>query len=74
MAGEIENKIKEGVITATIWKNTSNEGKPFNTVSLQKSYQKDGEWHNTNTLGSYDLDNAMTVLQRTKDYLSGLQK
>ena len=70
--GEVEKKFNIGLVKATVWKNKSRDGNEFRSVSLNKSYQKDGEWHNTNTLGSYYLDNAMTVLQRTKDYLSAL--
>ena len=60
-----------GLIRATVWKNTSRDGNEFRTVSLNKSYQKDGEWKNSNSFGADDLEKAIDVLKQAQDYLNG---
>ncbi len=69
--GQVEKKINIGLIRATVWKNTSRDGNEFRSVSLNKSYQKDGEWKNTNSLGEADIDKAIQVLEQARDYLNG---
>ncbi|MBS3106419.1 hypothetical protein J4419_02025 [Candidatus Woesearchaeota archaeon] len=46
MTGEPEKKFAAGMIRATVWKNTAKNGNEFKSVSVTKSYQKDGEWKN----------------------------
>lgn len=48
-------KIQDGLITATIWKNESSQGKPFFTVTLSRSYQKDDKWFETKSFAGADL-------------------
>jgi len=71
MAGQPEKRFNNGLIKATVWKNTSNSGDVFKTVSLNKSYRKNGEWKNSNSLGIADIDKAIDVLQQARDYLNG---
>jgi len=70
MPGEVERKFNIGLVKATVWKNTSGSGSVFRSVSLNKSYQKDGEWKNTNSLGANDIDKAIGVLEQARDYLN----
>ena len=70
MAGKPEKKFNAGVVNATVWKNTSRDGNEFRTVSLNKSYQQNGEWKNCNSFGKNDIDKAIQVLEETRDYLN----
>ena len=70
MTGEPEKKFAAGLIRATVWKNTAKNGNEFRSISLTKSYQKDGEWENSNPLGMQDIDKAIQVLQEAKVYLN----
>ena len=71
MTGEPEKKFAAGMIRATVWKNTAKNGNEFKSISVTKSYQKDGEWKNSNSFGAQDLDKAIQVLQEAKSYLNG---
>ena len=70
MTGQPEKRVKVGLVQATIWKNTSSSGEEFKTVSLNKSYLKDGEWKNTSSFSFGDIDKAIEVLQQASDYLN----
>ena len=69
--GQPEKKFNVGLIKATVWKNVSKDGNEFRSVSLNKSYQKDGEWKNTNSLGVNDVDKAIQVLEEARDFING---
>lgn len=48
-------KLRDGLITATCWKN-EHDGKPFYSVDLTRSYQtEDGEWKETNSFTGGDI-------------------
>ena len=71
MTGQPEKRFNVGLVKATVWKNTSKTGDEFKTVSLNRSYQKDGEWKNTNSFGVNDIDKAIQVLEQARDYVNG---
>ena len=71
MAGQPEKRFNVGLVKATVWKNTSRTGDEFKSVSLNKSYMKNGEWKNTNSLGIQDIDAAISVLEQARDYING---
>ncbi len=71
MVGQPEKKFNVGLVKATVWKNTSSTGDEFRTVSVNKSYMKDGEWKNSNSFGADDLGKAIDVLQQAQEYLNG---
>ncbi|MBU0628279.1 MAG: hypothetical protein KKC75_03760 [Nanoarchaeota archaeon] len=71
MAEKPEQKFNIGLVKATVWKNVSKDGNEFKTVSLNRSYQKDGEWKNTNSLGVNDIDKAIQVLEQARDFVNG---
>lgn len=66
-----EKKFRAGAITATIWKNTSNDGESeFNTISFERSYKdKKDEWQTTNSLRVNDLPKAKLVLEKAYEFL-----
>lgn len=68
--GQVERRFNSGLVKATVWKNVSKDGNEFMSVSLNKSYQKDGEWKNTNSLGVNDIDKAIQVLEEARDYIN----
>ena len=74
MAGTPEKRFSAGLVKATVWKNVSSTGDEFRTVSLSKSYRKDGEWKNTNSLGIDDIDKAIQVLGEARDFLKGSEE
>ena len=64
-----EAKFTAGAVSATVWKNSSQEAE-FNTISLGRSYKdKAGKWQNTQTLRINDLPKARLVLDKAYDYL-----
>ena len=66
-----EKKFRAGAVTATIWKNTSNDGEAeFNTISFERSYKdKNDEWQTTNSLRINDLPKAKLVLEKAYEFL-----
>ncbi len=66
-----EKKFRAGAVTATIWKNTSNDGESeYNTVSFERSYKdKNDEWQTTNSLRVNDLPKAKLVLEKAYEFL-----
>lgn len=38
--------IRAGSVVASIWLNTSGEGRPFHTVTFSTNYLDDGKWKN----------------------------
>src|SRR3989338_7876969 len=68
-----EKKFSTVVVSATIWKNNgvSRAGQPteFRTITLQRRYNKEGEWKSTNSLRINDLPKASLVLQKAYEYI-----
>jgi len=66
-----EQKFRVGGVTATIWKNKSEEGKEFATVQFDRTYKdKEDNWQTTNKLGVNDIPKAMAVLSKAYEYLA----
>jgi hypothetical protein len=66
-----EKKFRAGAITATIWKNTSQNGDgEYSTISFERSYKdKNDNWQTTNSLRVNDLPKAKLVLNKAYEYL-----
>lgn len=68
-----EKRFSAGAISATVWKNngTSKLGQPveYRTVSLQRSYKKDGKWQNANSMRVSDLPKAALLLNKAFEWL-----
>lgn len=63
-------KIRVGTLSATIWENTSSEGKKFPNIHLERSYKdKEGKWQQTKSLRQSDLPAASLVLNEAFRYL-----
>lgn len=57
-------------ISASVFENKSEDGKTsFHKVSLQRSYRKDGEWKQSDSLGRDDLPIAALLLQRAWEFV-----
>ncbi len=66
-----EKKFRAGAVTAAIWKNQTEDGKEYSTVSFERSYKdKEGEWQTTNSLRVNDLPRAAMVLNKAYEFLS----
>ncbi|MGI1661365.1 hypothetical protein ACRDNQ_03905 [Palleronia sp. KMU-117] len=71
MSDKPAHKVRIGLITATIWKNEPENGTPFYTVQLQRTYKNGaGEWKSSDTLNHDDLLNASKVLQRAEGWIA----
>lgn len=56
------NKIRIGNTSATIWLNEGKDGSKYHTVTIERSYSKDGkDWKNTNSYGVNDLPKVRMV-------------
>ena len=63
-------KIKQGPISAVIWRNVDKEGKPYPTVSLERIYKDtEGNWKNCHSLRQTDLANASFVLHEALRFI-----
>jgi len=70
-----EKKFRAGAVTATIWKNQTEDNKEYNTVSFERCYKdKNGEWKNTNSLRVNDLPKAAMVLSKAYEFLAMTEK
>jgi len=72
MADTPSVKFRVGSMTASVWRNESENGH-FYSVTLQRSYKdkdNDGEWKNSDSIGSGDLLNASKVLERAEHWIS----
>lgn len=68
-------KIRDGLLSATIWTNTSKEGNTYYTVTLERSFKDgDDEWQNTNSLNRSDLLAAARLLQKAYDQIEEERK
>ena len=48
-------KLKDGLLSATVWENQTEEGKTFYSTTLSRAYQKDDEWKESNSFNEDDL-------------------
>ncbi|MFH0970653.1 MAG: hypothetical protein V1776_04315 [Candidatus Diapherotrites archaeon] len=63
-------KFVAGAIVASVWKNTSDKGAEFLSVSLQKRYKDDkGEWQSSSSYKPGDLPKASLVLNKAYEYI-----
>lgn len=70
MSNAPAKKFRIGFVVATIWRNDNN-GKPFYTVEVARSYKdSDGNIKNTASLGHDDLLNASRVLTRAEAWIA----
>jgi len=56
--------LRDGGLKATVWKNTTNEGKTYYSVNITKSYKQDEEWKETTSFGADDVLKVANLAQR----------
>ena len=62
-------KLNDGLITATIWVNKSEDGKNRYSVTLVRSYLKDDKWHETSSFGGFELLRAGRLAEVAYDFI-----
>ena len=68
-------KFRAGAVTATIWKNHTEDEKEYSTVSFERCYKdKNGEWKTSNSLRVNDLPKAAMVLNKAYEFLAMNEK
>ena len=68
-------KFRIGYITATVWKNETEEGRSYFSTSIVRSYRdKDTEaWKETNSYSHDDLLNVARLAERAEAFIAKLQ-
>ncbi len=58
--------LRDGAITATIWKNTTNDNKTFYSVDIVRSYkdQQSDQWKDTHSFSGAELLRVANLSQR----------
>jgi len=64
-----EKKFRAGLVSATVWQNTSEKG-TYATVTLSRAYlDKEKNWKDTNSYKATDLPRAVLVLNEAFRYI-----
>ena len=59
-----EKSFRAGPVKVSVWRNKTEEGRSFYSVSLEKQYKDDeNEWHVTHSLNKNDIPKAVLALQ-----------
>ena len=68
-------KFRIGAITATVWKNETEEGRSYFSTSIVRTYRdKDTEeWKEMNSYGHDDLLNVARLAERAEAFIAKLQ-
>jgi len=73
-------KLRDGMLTATIWKNENSSGdtgevKTFYSVDLSRSYKdKDDKWQETNSFSGSELLRVGNLVQTAYNHILHLKK
>ena len=67
-----EETIRDGFLKATIWKNEGEKG-PYFTVSVAKTYEKDGELRDGHSFSGQDLLPLAELMRRAYGRVRGHQ-
>ena len=71
MSDKPVKKFRIGLVTATIWKQGVEGGKPFYTVNFQRQYKNSaGEWQAGDSYNQDDLLNLAKLAERAELYLA----
>lgn len=75
MSNQPLDKLKDGLITATIWKNQSEEGKSRYSVSIVRNYtDKDDKWKETSSFSPLELLMVSRLAQRAYDRIAAFKE
>jgi len=67
------HEIRHRNIRATIWRNTTGEGRPMYNVTVSRSYRDDkGEWHDSTSFGFGELMNLAKALYDAHSFIAAL--
>jgi hypothetical protein len=55
-------RYRMGAVHASLFRNTSDRGGEYYTLSVENRYQKDGEWRSTNTYLGHELSHLQEVV------------
>lgn len=66
-------KFKSGLIQVNVWKNeltdpNTGEIKPIFSIKMHKSYQKNGEWRQTNSINADEIPAVLDMLRDAHRY------
>ena len=75
MSNKPLDKIKDGMISATIWQNETDEGKTRYSVSIARSYtDTNDQWHETNSFSTLELLIVSRLAQKAYDRIAVLKE
>lgn len=75
MSNKPLDKIKDGMISATIWQNETDEGKTRYSVSIARSYtDANDQWHETNSFSTLELFIVSRLAQKAYDRIAVLKE
>lgn len=66
---QIEAKFQAGAVQATIFNNPGREDTIFQTISIVRRYNKDGEWKSSSSFRVMDLPKVALVAGKAYEYL-----
>jgi hypothetical protein len=67
------HKIRHGAVSASIWRNETNNGPIFN-VTFQRSYKEGDEWKNSMSFGRRDLLVLGLIAARSFEWIGAQPK
>jgi hypothetical protein len=68
-----EHTFRIGKLSASIWKNTREDGTTYYSTEIVRNYKDDkGEWKTTGSYSHSDLLNVARLAERAEGYLSAL--
>lgn len=62
MSNKPKFKLRDGLLSVTVWENRTDEGKAFYSADLKRSYQESDEWKETASLNKNDLTRGAALL------------
>ena len=75
MSNKPLDKIKDGMISATIWQNETEEGKTRYSVTISRSYtDANDQWHETNSFSTLELLIVSRLAQKAYDRIAVLKE
>ena len=67
------HEIRHRNIRATIWRNTTGDGRSMHNVTVSRSYRDDkGEWHDSTSFGFGELMNLAKALYDAHSFIAAL--
>lgn len=66
-----EKSIRAGPVKVSVWRNKTEEGRPYYSVSFEKQYldEESDEWKTSSSLMKNDIPKAILALQEAYRYL-----